>query len=161
MRILLVLVALAGAAGAQRQFQGDQVLRIMARDEEQAALLRMLGEQEELQLDFWHRPFGPGHPADLRVPSPSLGAVKGFLESHSFPYTVMIEDVQKLLDEEKEAMARSRRVKRSSRAFDFSSYHTLDEIYSWMDTLVEDHPGLVSKIRIGQSYEGRDLLVLK
>ncbi|NWV82880.1 CBPA1 Carboxypeptidase, partial [Dasyornis broadbenti] len=35
------------------------------------------------------------------------------------------------------------------------------QIYDWMDTLVEDHPGLVSKIQIGQSYENRPLYVLK
>ncbi|NXC54940.1 CBPA1 Carboxypeptidase, partial [Aleadryas rufinucha] len=35
------------------------------------------------------------------------------------------------------------------------------QIYDWMDTLVEDHPNLVSKIQIGQSYEKRPLYVLK
>ncbi|NWT07346.1 CBPA5 Carboxypeptidase, partial [Mionectes macconnelli] len=106
----------------------DQVLRITARDEEQVALLRVLGEQDELQVDFWRHPSSPRHPADLRVPLASLQAVKGFLESNGFSYTVIIEDVQELLDEEREAMVRSRRVKRSSRTFDFGSYHTLDEV---------------------------------
>ncbi|NXH34192.1 CBPA5 Carboxypeptidase, partial [Myiagra hebetior] len=106
----------------------DQVLRVMARNEEQIALLGVLGEQEELQVDFWRHPFSPSHPSDLRVPSPILRAVKNFLDSHNFSYSIMIEDVQKLLDEEKESMRRSRRVKRSSRTFDFASYHTLDEV---------------------------------
>ncbi|NWV07067.1 CBPA1 Carboxypeptidase, partial [Ptilonorhynchus violaceus] len=35
------------------------------------------------------------------------------------------------------------------------------QIYDWMDILVEDHPNLVSKIQIGQSYENRPLYVLK
>ncbi|NWV99069.1 CBPA1 Carboxypeptidase, partial [Machaerirhynchus nigripectus] len=35
------------------------------------------------------------------------------------------------------------------------------QIYDWMDVLVEDHPYLVSKIQIGQSYERRPLYVLK
>lgn len=35
------------------------------------------------------------------------------------------------------------------------------QIYDWMDVLVEDHPNLVSKIQIGQSYENRPLYVLK
>ncbi|NXB14350.1 CBPA1 Carboxypeptidase, partial [Rhagologus leucostigma] len=35
------------------------------------------------------------------------------------------------------------------------------QIYDWMDVLVEDHPNLVSKIQIGQSYEKRPLYVLK
>ncbi|NXR96178.1 CBPA1 Carboxypeptidase, partial [Hypocryptadius cinnamomeus] len=35
------------------------------------------------------------------------------------------------------------------------------QIYDWMDVLVEDHPSLVSKIQIGQSYEQRPLYVLK
>ncbi|NXG22025.1 CBPA5 Carboxypeptidase, partial [Grallaria varia] len=106
----------------------DQVLRIMAGNEEQLALLRVLGEQEELQVDFWHHPSGPGHPTDLRVPFPNLRAVKAFLDSHGFSYSVMIRDVQELLDEEKETMRKARRTKRSSPGFDFASYHTLDEV---------------------------------
>ncbi|NXH90710.1 CBPA1 Carboxypeptidase, partial [Edolisoma coerulescens] len=80
------------------------------------------------QVDFWRHPISPSHPVDLRVPFPSLQAVKNFLDSHDFSYSIMIEDVQELLDEEKESMRRSRRIKRSSRTFDFASYHTLDEV---------------------------------
>ncbi|XP_029951459.1 carboxypeptidase A1-like isoform X6 [Salarias fasciatus] len=49
----------------------------------------------------------------------------------------------------------------STDSFDFSNYHTLNEIYSFQDQLVAENPNLVSKIVIGQSYEGRDLNVLK
>ncbi|NWH41523.1 CBPA5 Carboxypeptidase, partial [Chloropsis hardwickii] len=106
----------------------DQVLRVTARNEEQITLLRVLGEQEELQVDFWRHPNNPSHPVDLRVSFPSLQGIKKFLDFHNFSYSIMIEDVQELLEEEKESMRRSRRVKRSSRTFDFSSYHTIDEV---------------------------------
>ncbi|NXM52662.1 CBPA5 Carboxypeptidase, partial [Illadopsis cleaveri] len=106
----------------------DQVLRIMARSEEQITMLRVLGEQEELQVDFWRHPNTPGHPVDLRVSFSSLQGIKKLLDFHNFSYSIMIEDLQELLDEEKESMRRSRRVKRSSRTFDFASYHTLDEV---------------------------------
>ncbi|NXV33128.1 CBPA1 Carboxypeptidase, partial [Rissa tridactyla] len=161
MKILLVFAALVAAAGSERLFVGDQVLRITARDEEQIALLRVLGERAELQVDFWRDPTSPDHPADLRVPFPSLQAVKIFLESHSISYSIMIEDVQELLDEEKKNMTKSRRTERSTSTFDFASYHTIEEIYDWMDVLVDDHPNLISKIEIGQSYENRSLYVLK
>ncbi|NXC54939.1 CBPA5 Carboxypeptidase, partial [Aleadryas rufinucha] len=106
----------------------DQVLRVTARSEEQIILLGVLGEQEELQVDFWRHPMSPSHPVDLRVPFPNLQAVKNFLDSQDFSYSIMIEDVQELLDEEKESMRRSGRIKRSSRTFDFASYHTLEEV---------------------------------
>ncbi|NXL38940.1 CBPA1 Carboxypeptidase, partial [Glaucidium brasilianum] len=161
MRILLLFAALAANAHSEQLFVGDQVLRVTASEEEQITLLRGLGEQAELQVDFWRHPTRPGHPADLRVPFHSLQAVKIFLESNRISYSVMIEDVQELLDEEKKTMMKSRRMERSTSTFDFASYHTLDEIYNWMDTLVDDHPNLVSKIQIGQSYENRPLYVLK
>ncbi|NXH79299.1 CBPA1 Carboxypeptidase, partial [Hydrobates tethys] len=106
----------------------DQVLRITASDEEQITLLRVLGEQPELQLDFWRHPTSPDHPTDLRVPFASLQAVKIFLESNSISYSIMIEDVQELLDEEKKTMMKSRRIERSTNMFDFASYHTIDEV---------------------------------
>ncbi|XP_010074471.1 PREDICTED: carboxypeptidase A1-like isoform X2 [Pterocles gutturalis] len=161
MKILLVFTALMAAACSKKPFVGDQVLRVTARDEEQIALLRVLGEQTELQLDFWRRPSHPGLPADLQVPFLNLQEVKTFLESNNISYSVMIEDVQKLLDEEKKTMNKSRRTERSTSTFDFASYHTIDEIYDWLSVLVADHPNLISKLRIGQSYEKRPLYVLK
>ncbi|NWI71462.1 CBPA1 Carboxypeptidase, partial [Todus mexicanus] len=80
------------------------------------------------QLDFWRHPTSPGRSVDLRVPFSSLQTVKSFLESNRISYSVMIEDVQELLDEEKKMMAKSRRVARSISTFDFASYHTLDEV---------------------------------
>ncbi|NWX47980.1 CBPA1 Carboxypeptidase, partial [Steatornis caripensis] len=161
MKILLVFAALVAAACSEQLFVGDQVLRVTASNEEQLTLLRVLGEQAELQVDFWRHPTSPGHPVDMRVPFPSLQAVKIFLESNSISYSIMIEDVQELLDEEKKTMMKSRRIERSTNTFDFASYHTIEEIYDWMDTLVDDYPSLVSKIQIGQSYENRPLYVLK
>lgn len=35
------------------------------------------------------------------------------------------------------------------------------QIYSWMDTLVAQHPNLVTKLEIGKSYEKRPMYVLK
>ncbi|NXO03675.1 CBPA1 Carboxypeptidase, partial [Rhinopomastus cyanomelas] len=163
MRILPVLAALAAAACSRRTFVGDQVLRITPSDQEQVALLRLLDQQTDPEVNYWRHPTTLGHPADLLVPSSSLQEVKDFLEHHNISSCIMIEDLQKLLDEESKTMREARRTKRSSSSstFDFGSYHTMEEIYSWMDALVEDHPTLVSKIQLGQSYEGRPLYVLK
>ncbi|XP_051468757.1 carboxypeptidase A1-like [Apus apus] len=161
MKILLVFSTLVAANCSEQLFVGDQVLRIMASNQEQLTLLRVLGEQEELQVDFWRYPTSPGHPTDLRVPFSSLQAVKIFLEANGISYRIMIKDVQELLDEEKKNMTKPRRTERSTSTFDFASYHTMEEIYNWMDMLVRDHPSLVSKLQIGQSYENRPLYVLK
>ncbi|NXI89454.1 CBPA1 Carboxypeptidase, partial [Psophia crepitans] len=161
MKFLLVFAALVAAARSEQLFVGDQVLRVTPSNGEHVSLLRALAELPEVQVDFWRHPTSPGQPTDLRVPFRSLQAVKVFLESNNISYSIMIEDVQKLLDEEKKTMMKSRRIDRSTSTFDFASYHTIDEIYDWMDTLVDDHPGLVSKLQIGQSYENRPLYVLK
>ncbi|OWK06516.1 CPA5 [Cervus elaphus hippelaphus] len=66
-----------------------------------------------------------------------------------------------LLDEEREAMAKSRRLERSTSSFSYSSYHTLEEIYTWIDNFVTEHSDIVSKLQIGHSFENRSILVLK
>ncbi|XP_072519429.1 carboxypeptidase A1-like [Salminus brasiliensis] len=74
----------------------------------------------------------------------------------------MIQDLQDLLDVEQQEMMRSRAFQpRSTNDYDYTNYHTLDEIYSFIDMLVQENPKLVSKVVIGQSYERRPLNVLK
>ncbi|NWZ23359.1 CBPA1 Carboxypeptidase, partial [Asarcornis scutulata] len=115
------------------------------------------------QLDFWLSPRGTGDPVDVRVPFPSLQPLKAHLEANGVPYSIMIEDVQALVDHEQMQMFRHRRRLQplSTDAFDYSSYHNLDEIYAFMDLLVAENPNLVSKLEIGRSTEDRPLYVLK
>ncbi|XP_074049793.1 carboxypeptidase A5-like isoform X2 [Macrotis lagotis] len=164
MRGLLIfsfLLNWEAAAVSQKMFKGDQVLRIKAKDEMQLQLLKNLKDSRYLKVDFWHAPSRPSLPVDMRVPFSNLKAVKSYLNSSGISYIIMIKDVQVLLDEEQEGMMVSRRQERSTSSFRYNSYHTLEEIYTWMDNFVAEHSNLVSKIMIGQTLEKRPIFVLK
>ncbi|XP_059191452.1 carboxypeptidase A5 [Centropristis striata] len=163
MRGLLALTALFVAVLGKETFEGHQVLRIVAKDEIQLSLIKDLEDMSEFELDFWRGVTDVETPVDIRVPFHSLQSVKIHLETQDIEYSVMIEDVQMMLDEEQEEMESAARVAepRNTDSFDYSRYHTINEIYSFQDMLVAENPNMVSKIVIGQSYEGRPLNVLK
>ncbi|KAM4748926.1 carboxypeptidase A1-like [Rhinophrynus dorsalis] len=158
MKILLIYCTLLVTVWSHNLYVGDQVLRVDAENHAKMEILRELEAMKHLQIDFWRNPGNHKLPVDMRVPFTSLQAVKVFLESNNVPYSIMIEDVQALLDQEKDEMKAS---KRSTNSFSYSTYHTLDEIYSWIDILIAEYPKLVSRINIGQSYEGRPIYALK
>ncbi|XP_034541630.1 carboxypeptidase A1-like isoform X2 [Notolabrus celidotus] len=163
MRGLLALTALFVAVLGKETFEGQQVLRIVAKDEAQLALIKDLEDMIHFDLDIWRGVTDVDTPVDIRVPFESLQSVKIYLESQEIDYSVMIKDLQALLDVEKEQMESAARdaQPRNTDSFDYSRYHTIDEIYSFQDMLVAENPNLVSKIVIGQSYQGRPLNVLK
>uniref|UniRef100_A0AAT9KIP0 Carboxypeptidase A1 n=1 Tax=Amphiprion clarkii TaxID=80970 RepID=A0AAT9KIP0_AMPCL len=161
MKGLWLLLVLVAAAKAERVFIGDQVIRVDVQSEEQIQLLQALETAQEWELDYWLHPVSTELPVDIRVPRSSLSSVKDYLQAHSIPFSVMIDNLQALLDEEKAEMEVNRMRERSTRSFNFGAYHTLDTIYSWMDTLVAEHPNLITKQEIGRSYENRPMYVLK
>ncbi|XP_061896678.1 carboxypeptidase A4 [Entelurus aequoreus] len=159
MRGLWMLMVLVAAARAERVFVGDQVIRVNVQSGEQIQLLQALGEEQE--LDFWLHPVSTELPVDIRVPRSSLSAVREYLDAHGILFTVMIDNLQDLLDAEKAEMEENETKERSSSNFNFGAYHRLETIYSWMDTLVSQYPRLVTKELIGKSYENRPMYVLK
>uniref|UniRef100_A0A8C7ZLW0 Carboxypeptidase A1 n=1 Tax=Oryzias sinensis TaxID=183150 RepID=A0A8C7ZLW0_9TELE len=140
-----------------------QVLRIVPKDEVQRSQLKNLEEMMESELDFWREVTRVSTPVDVRVPSHALQFVKDFLGNQNIEYSVMIQDLQAVLDEEQEEMdaAAFSGSPRNTDSFDYENYHTLNELYSFQDMLVAENPNLVSKLVIGSSYEGRPLNVLK
>ncbi|MED6248727.1 carbamoyl-phosphate synthase (glutamine-hydrolyzing) cpa2 [Ataeniobius toweri] len=161
MKGLWFMLVLVAVAKSERIFTGDQVIRVDVQSEEQIKLLQFLESEEKLNLDFWLHPVSTKLPVDVRVPRTHLSAVKEYLHAHRIPFTVMIDNVQELLDQEKAEMEENHISERSTRSFNFGAYHPLDTIYSWMDTLVAQHPNLVTKLDMGRSYENRPLYVLK
>ncbi|XP_077117134.1 carboxypeptidase A1-like [Ranitomeya variabilis] len=161
MKILIVFTIFFAAACSQKTFVGDQVLRAYVKDETQLDILRELEAMKHLQVDYWRSPSIPDLPVDMMVPNATLQQVKEFLESNSIDYSIMIEDVQAIMDQEQEEMRSAKFRGRSINSFIYSTYHTIEEIYSWIDSLVTEYPQLVRKIDIGQSYEGRPIYALK
>ncbi|XP_050792919.1 carboxypeptidase A1-like [Gopherus flavomarginatus] len=161
MKGLLVFATLLAAAFSRESFVGNQVLRIFVADEASVEKVKELEELQALQLDFWRGPGGQDVPIDVRVPFASLQAVKIFLESNGICYSILIDDLQALVDEEQTQMISHHFMPQSVETFNYASYHTLDEIYDFLNLLVAANPDLVSKIQIGNSYEGRPLYVLK
>ncbi|XP_023132370.2 carboxypeptidase A1-like isoform X1 [Amphiprion ocellaris] len=163
MRGLTALAALYVAVVAKETFEGDQVLRIIPKDDVQLSLIKELEDMIHFELDFWREVTGVTTLVDIRVPFHSLQSVKIYLETQDIEYSIMIEDLQVMLDEEQEEMmsAACAPEPRNTDSFDYARYHTISDIYSFQDMLVAENPNLVSKIVIGQSYEGRPLNVLK
>ncbi|XP_077197089.1 carboxypeptidase A2-like [Paroedura picta] len=161
MKWILFLGALVGTAWGTQTFAGDQVLRVEPCNTDQVGLLKQLEAQESLRLDFWRFPSYPNRLVDVQVPFSCLQAVKVFLESHHVKYSVLIEDVQAMVDEEAQEMELNQRSERNRNGFNFAAYHPLDSIYRAMDDIVAQHPQLMSKVQIGESYEKRPLNVLK
>ncbi|KAG7221094.1 hypothetical protein INR49_017535, partial [Caranx melampygus] len=136
------------------------VVRVNVQSEEEIQLLQALETQEEWELDFWLHPVSTELPVDIRVPRSSLSSVKEYLSAHNIPFTVMIDNLQEVLDAEKAEMEENQMKERSTRTFNFGAYHRLETIYNWMDTLVTQHPNLVTKQEIGRSYENRPISAL-
>ncbi|XP_068132140.1 carboxypeptidase A2-like isoform X1 [Hyperolius riggenbachi] len=161
MKIILLLTALVAGVLSEETFIGHQVLRIKANSHEQIGQLEVLQSLSHLELDFWSEPANPKMPVDIRVPFENLMSVKVYLESNNIEYSVMIEDLQKSIDKEREEMESNRRKERNAGTFNYGSYHTLDDIYKAIDFIVTDFKSIVSRQQIGTSYEGRPLYVLK
>ncbi|XP_034876196.1 carboxypeptidase A4-like [Mirounga leonina] len=98
---------------------------------------------------------------DVLVPSVSLQLVKSFLKSRGLEYSVTIEDLQALLDNEDEEMQHNEGQERSNNSFNYGAYHSLEAIYREMDSIAGDFPELASRVKIGHSFENRPMYVLK
>uniref|UniRef100_A0A8D0KR95 Carboxypeptidase B2 n=1 Tax=Strix occidentalis caurina TaxID=311401 RepID=A0A8D0KR95_STROC len=75
----------------------------------------------------------------------------------SLLFRVSMEDVQGLI--EKQTINDTVNPRRSSSYYE--NYHSMKEIYHWMEEVVKVHSDLLQKIYIGSSYEKRPLYVLK
>jgi murein tripeptide amidase MpaA len=75
------------------------------------------------------------------------------MSSTSTKYEMFIEDVQRLIDEEK----------RTTRTGDFgwTSYHSLEEIYDWLDSLQVKYPDKVEVLVGGRTYQDREIKGVK
>jgi len=114
-----------------------------------------LFELEKLQVSFWHGPSNDtGKASDVMFPPHMQGeALQGVIDS-GMKVEEYIENIQTLMQQEiVRPMANG--------SLDWTSYHSLEDIYSWLDAQAAAHSSIASTFILGQTYEGRDLKAIK
>ncbi|OXB79835.1 UNVERIFIED_CONTAM: hypothetical protein H355_000997 [Colinus virginianus] len=91
------------------------------------------------------------------VNASSTNSIKASLRQLTITHKVLMRDVQGLI--EKQTLNDTVNPRSSSSYYE--NYHSMTEIYNWMEETVRVHSDLLEKIYIGSSYEKRPLYVLK
>ncbi|XP_060241849.1 carboxypeptidase A6 isoform X2 [Meriones unguiculatus] len=143
------------------RYAGDKLIRLVPKTEEEASALRSM--YRRLKVDLWQPSsisyVSEGTVTDVRIPKNASRTLLAFLQETRIQYKVLIEDLQKAV--ENENSFQTQRSRRSLSEYNYEVYHSLEDIQSWMRHLNQTQPGLVRVFSIGRSYEKRPLLILQ
>jgi carboxypeptidase A1 len=159
--LLALFVVFFGSTLSKVSYRGDQVLRFNLTTQAQFNILQNLEEQNH--VDVWSKHQGLSK-IDIRIPTTSFEIVKSqLLEKFNIQYSVLVKDVQNLIDEETNQM--KNRIKydpknKNTEEDFFKNFRTLAEIHAWLKEKAESSK-LVSMVSAGKSYEGREMLGIK
>ncbi|OCT95584.1 hypothetical protein XELAEV_18013272mg [Xenopus laevis] len=140
-------------------FYSDQVIYVLPRTDKQAEVLKNITSQPEVVL--W-KPDSSEHimknkEVHFYVNVSFVDTVKQQLNQSSITYMVLVNDAQELIEQQ---TFNDTSNQRSAKSF-YEQYHALDDIYYWMEHIVEKHSDMLQMINIGYSFENRPLYVLK
>ncbi|KAG0202890.1 hypothetical protein BGX28_004735 [Mortierella sp. GBA30] len=165
-------------------FDQHRVVRIQVRNE---AELKVLDDNEnDLAFDYFTHNKNVGGSIDIRIPPTSFPKFQAL----NLEYTTLIENLQTVLDEEKQADEKYQQVwvakLNESKKLNgggtktlqglalpegadvyaaadtwFQGYHTYADHQSWLSTQIANNPGKASALSAGKSYQGRDQAGIK
>ncbi|KAJ3405027.1 Carboxypeptidase A4 [Chytriomyces hyalinus] len=161
--IYFAVAAATTAFAADSRYSGDQVVRFNVTSPKDADILKDAIDKGGLGLDVWtHRASAAGK-IDVRVPFSSIRAIKKL----GLPYTVLVPDLQALVDAERDHMGKNSEVLHNSLMSgepvqltaatifnDWQSYETLSAFIAGL-------PGVTQLPSIGKTYQGRDINAFK
>lgn len=143
------------------RYAGDKVIRLIPKSEEEALALKNVYHQ--LKVDLWQPSsisyVSEGTITDVHVTQNASRTLLAFLQETNIQYKVLIEDLQKAV--ENENSMQTQRNRRSLSEYNYEVYHSLEDIQSWMHHLNQTQPGLVRVFSIGRSFEGRPLFIIQ
>ncbi|XP_069470066.1 carboxypeptidase O-like [Ambystoma mexicanum] len=138
----------------------DQVFKVIPKTSEHVEHLQTLCNI--WLLDLWKpsqvENIHPGAEVHIRVPGSFLQQLKESLIQHSISFEILITNVGELINYSSDK--HQRKIK-SLTDYNYTKYHRMDEIYDWMDQIVEKYSDVVTLHSLGATYESRAILYLK
>ncbi|XP_623922.2 zinc carboxypeptidase [Apis mellifera] len=148
----LIFIGLLGLAIAEKiKYDNYKVFRIAPQTKEQFEIVRNLEDVSDA-FSFWKEPNAEGI-ADIMVAPHKIPEFYDMMMKLDIPYDIYINNVQDLIDSEASPI-------QPLVTFNFAQYHTLEEIYAYLDYLAKANPK-VEVVVGGKTYEGRQIKGVK
>ena len=109
------------------------------------------------QFDFWTKA-RVGGAVDVMAGPGEVAALRDWVEQHDLQASTMISDIEPLIQQQ-QLGGRNTSVG-AGHQMDWTSYHSLDEIYGWMDYLESTYDFCQTE-SIGQTFEGQEMVLMK
>jgi carboxypeptidase A2 len=159
-RNVVFLVCLTAVVFAyDKSYDGYQLLEVDAKSQHDHDAVTFL-QQLDVELDFWY--LGT-ESVQVFVAPEKLEDLKFYLESNRLQYRVINDHVQRDIEDEEIDLFLTR--KASSKAFNFDDFNTFEDIVAELNNMAgrcRTDLGVNCEVySIGQTYEGRDLFVLR
>lgn len=166
---LLFLLLSLSCVLCQRTFDGFSVIRVKPDTREKLEFLKSVAYDFDNdvnyvnEVNFWKRPRSVNETVDLMVSPTMLNNVQTLLNSNYLDPQILIDDLQSRIEREKsnssdDLIFRTKSYLDTPNAF-FMDYHRLGEIHDYMKELAQEYPNRVKIQNLGQSYEGRNMLM--
>jgi len=138
-----------------------QVWRLEVPSSNAEALHTWLNKEND--FDVWRslRPTAQsGATADVSIPAALQAAAAAHFTSVGATWEVMVEDVDTLIKKQFADMAASAEAD-ASVSLNTSRYHPMEDIYPYLDSIPAEYPELATKVVVGRSVLGRDMVAIK
>ncbi|XP_028648075.1 carboxypeptidase B [Erpetoichthys calabaricus] len=155
--LLLALTVAVSAGPSTSRFDGVKVFRLKPDNEYHVNEIKNLAEK--IKLNFWN-PEGADQVTshlnvDVQVNDEDVLLVKDLLQRSGMEYEVLIEDLQKAIERQFDNKHRS------TAGYSYEKYNSWEKISEWAESMATENPTLVTKTQIGQTFEGRHMVLLK
>ncbi|CAH1795664.1 unnamed protein product [Owenia fusiformis] len=175
-RSLLIILGVIGVieclSGIVR-YDGYKVLRIQPSGlDQQSAVVNLIRDGQH-EIDVWSEMSGEGldgtgSTLEIQVSPSILPTILSTLEKMGIHYDVLIDDLQKSIEEQLQANG-MHRYKRSADSINlttgYSTFHDkywrYEEINEWLLKICKTYPNLTECINLGMSYENRPIYAIK
>ncbi|XP_011648225.2 zinc carboxypeptidase A 1-like isoform X1 [Pogonomyrmex barbatus] len=151
--IILCVVAKSIHAVDKAIYENYKLFSVIPRNESQLDLLKLLRNTNNIGVSFWREPSVMNREIDIMVPPHKLSDLSEILGKIGAPYDIKIHNIQKLID--------NTMLTNQSNGFDFTNYHTLEDIYDYLENLTKLYPKKVEIIVGGTTFEGREIRGVK
>ena len=164
--LIIVLFAIGSAnAGfnasddAQRvRFDGHRVYSVSLPSAKSVHVVKFM---KHLGVDFWNEPYQVNQEFKIRVPPQMVYAAEQVMNNFQIPHQVLTENLQDWIDHERQEMESEASEIFGLHDFPLDNFHNLAETNQWVKSIAESHKDKVKLEKIGKTYEGRDITLVK